>query len=139
MFSKFARVLSNCLGSSVAFVSALLLVVLWSITGPFFEYSENWQLVINTSTTIITFLMVFLLQNTQNHDTIAIQLKLDEIIRGLKGAHNELLKVEELPDEKLKEVLELYENLASQVKNKIKAGESDVDTPEIEKNIEDSL
>jgi low affinity Fe/Cu permease len=132
MFSRFARTLSRYLGKSFTFSLALGLVLLWLITGPLFKYSDTWQLVINTSTTIITFLMVFLLQNTQNRDTTAVHLKLDEIIRSMENTHNELLKIEELSDEDLKVFLDRYEDLAKQVKQKIQNGESDVGCPEVE-------
>ncbi len=87
MFTKFAKWISGKLGDSRAFLIAILVVLIWFITGPIFNYSDTWQLIINTGTTIVTFLMVFILQNTQNRDTIAIHLKLDEIIRAMKGAH----------------------------------------------------
>lgn len=126
MFSRFARHLSNLLGSSYAFGLALFFVITWLLTGPLFNYSETWQLVINTSTTIVTFLMIFLLQNTQNRDTMAIHLKLDEVIRSHHEAHNEMLKIEQLSDDDLKALLTRYETLASQLKEKMKAG-----TPEV--------
>jgi len=100
-FRVFARKTSNVLGSAWAFVLALLIIVVWGITGPTFHYSDTWQLIINTGTTIVTFLMVFLIQNTQNRDAKAVHLKLDEIIRAIKGARNELVDLEELSDEDL--------------------------------------
>src|SRR5438477_1509615 len=100
-FRVFARRTSNVLGSAWAFVLALLIIVVWGITGPTFHYSDTWQLIINTGTTIVTFLMVFLIQNTQNRDAKAVHLKLDEIIRAIKGARNELVDLENLSDEDL--------------------------------------
>jgi low affinity Fe/Cu permease len=103
-FRIFARRSSIILGSAWAFAGAVLVILIWIPTGPTFHFSDTWQLIINTATTIITFLMVFLIQNTQNRDAKAVHLKLDEIIRALKGARNELVDLEELSDEDLKEL-----------------------------------
>lgn len=100
-FSLFARATAAVTGHPLSFVIAVLSVVMWAALGPRAKYSEDWQLWINTSTTILTFLMVFLLQHTQNHDTRAIQLKLDELIRAVRGARNELISSESLSDEEL--------------------------------------
>jgi low affinity Fe/Cu permease len=100
-FRIFARRSSTVLGSAWAFASAILIIVLWGVTGPTFRYSDTWQLIINTGTTIVTFLMVFLIQNTQNRDAKAVHLKLDEIIRAVNGARNELVDLENLSDEDL--------------------------------------
>ena len=100
-FRIFARKSSNVLGSAWAFVGAILIIVVWALTGSTFHFSDTWQLIINTGTTIVTFLMVFLIQNTQNRDAKAVHLKLDEIIRALKNARNELVDLEELSDEDL--------------------------------------
>lgn len=100
-FARFSRLVARWLAHPVAFVCALLSVLAWALCGPFFKYSENWQLVINTGTTIATFLMVFLLQNTQNRDSKAIQVKLDELIRALNGARNELIDLENFTEEEL--------------------------------------
>jgi low affinity Fe/Cu permease len=100
-FHHFSKQLAAGVGSPWAFIAALGIVVVWSTTGPFFQYSDTWQLVINTSTTIVTFLMVFLIQNTQNRDAKAIHLKLDELIRSVKGARNTLIDLEELSEEEL--------------------------------------
>src|SRR5438477_10945094 len=100
-FRCFARRTSNVLGSAWAFAVAILIIVIWGVTGPTFHYSDTWQLIINTGTTIVTFLMVFLIQNTQNRDAKAVHLKLDEIIRAIKGARNELVDLENLSDEDL--------------------------------------
>lgn len=101
IFRKFAHHASEALGSPIAFVLAVLLVVGWALTGPLFEFSEPWQLVINTTTTIITFLMVFVIQNTQNRDIRTQQLKLDELLRAMQGARNSLIDLEDLTDEQI--------------------------------------
>src|ERR1700704_2885956 len=101
LFRKFAQTTSQAVGSSWSFILAALIIVIWAVTGPLFHYSDTWQLVINTGTTIITFLMVFLIQNTQNRDAKAIHLKLDELLRGVKGARTNLVDLEDLPDEEL--------------------------------------
>jgi len=110
-FRIFAQKASIVLGSAWAFVGAVLVVLVWVLTGPTFHFSDTWQLVINTATTVITFLMVFLIQNTQNRDTKAIHLKLDEMIRALKGARNQLLDLENLSDEELKKLEEQFRRL----------------------------
>src|SRR3954468_22980397 len=110
-FRVFARKTSSVLGSAWAFIMALLIIAVWAITGPTFHYSDTWQLIINTGTTIVTFLMVFLIQNTQNRDAKAMQLKLDEIIRALKNARNELVDLEDLSDEDLKKLEEQFRRL----------------------------
>jgi low affinity Fe/Cu permease len=108
-FYRYAAWASQLVGSSWAFFVAAGLVLLWLFSGPYFRYSDTWQLVINTATTIITFLMVFLIQNTQNRDARAIHLKLDEIIRSHKRAHNEMINIEKLSDEELAELTKHYE------------------------------
>jgi low affinity Fe/Cu permease len=110
-FRIFARKSSGLLGSAWAFVIALLIIAVWAVTGPIFHFSDTWQLIINTGTTIVTFLMVFLIQNTQNRDAKAVHLKLDEIIRALKGARNELVDLEELADEDLKKLEEQFKRI----------------------------
>src|SRR6266852_2684481 len=101
LFRKFAQMTSKAVGSSWAFIFAVLIIVVWAGTGPIFHYSDTWQLVINTGTTIITFLMVFLIQNTQNRDAKAIHLKLDELLKGVKGARTGLVNLEGLTDTEL--------------------------------------
>src|SRR5690242_987718 len=101
LFRKFAHKTSQIVGTSWVFILAVLIILVWAITGPMFHYSDTWQLVINTSTTIVTFLMVFLIQNTQNRDAKAIHLKLDELIRGVKGARTHLVDLENMSDEEL--------------------------------------
>src|SRR5256886_14291837 len=110
-FRLFARRSSIVLGSAWAFASAILIILIWGLTGPTFHYSNTWQLIINTGTTIVTFLMVFLIQNTQNRDAKAVHLKLDEIIRALKGARNELVDLEELSDEDLKKLEKQFQRI----------------------------
>ena len=110
-FRIFARNSSTILGSAWAFTIAVVVIVIWAATGPAFHFSNTWQLIINTGTTIVTFLMVFLIQNTQNRDAKAVHLKLDEIIRAIKGARNELVDLEELSDEDLKKLEEQFQRL----------------------------
>jgi low affinity Fe/Cu permease len=100
-FRKLARRVSIAIGSPIAFVIALIACIGWALTGPMFGFSATWQLVINTATTVVTFLVVFLIQNTQNHDSRALHLKLDELLRAVKSARNSLVDIEELPDEEL--------------------------------------
>jgi len=111
LFRKFAQAASQAVGSSWAFILAVLIILVWGLTGPMFNYSDTWQLVINTGTTIITFLMVFLIQNTQNRDAKAIHLKLDELIRGVKGARTHLVDLETLSDEELDRLQEQFKRL----------------------------
>ncbi len=110
-FRVFARQSSIILGSAWVFTAAILIIVAWALTGPTFHFSDTWQLIINTGTTIVTFLMVFLIQNTQNRDAKAFQLKLDEIIRAVKGARNELVDLENLSDEDLKKLEQQFKSI----------------------------
>ena len=110
-FRVFARRSSAVLGSAWAFAGAILVIVVWALTGPTFHFSDTWQLIINTGTTIVTFLMVFLIQNTQNRDAKAMHLKLDEIIRAVKGARNQLVDLEKLSDEELDKLEKQFEQL----------------------------
>ena len=110
-FRIIARRSSIALGSAWAFVGALLVILVWVLTGPAFHFSDTWQLVINTATTVITFLMVFLIQNTQNRDAKAVHLKLDEVIRALKGARNQLVDLENLSDADLKKLEKQFQRL----------------------------
>jgi low affinity Fe/Cu permease len=111
LFRKFAQTTSQAVGSSWSFILAVAIIIVWAITGPMFHYSDTWQLVINTGTTIITFLMVFLIQNTQNRDAMAIHLKLDELIRGVKGARTHLVELEDLSDDELERLQEQFKRL----------------------------
>jgi low affinity Fe/Cu permease len=119
-FLVFARWMANATGKPAAFGLALFVVITWAVTGPIFGYSDTWQLVINTGTTIVTFLMVFLIQNTQNRDTQALQLKLDELIRVTKGARNRMLDLEEMDEDHLERLRQIYERLANQARSKDK-------------------
>lgn len=112
IFTKFAKWTSRVTGKPVTFISAVVVILLWAVTGPLFQFSDTWQLVINTGTTIITFLMVFLIQNTQNRDTEALQVKLDELIRSSREARNQVLNLEELDDDELDEIRKEYYELA---------------------------
>ena len=123
-FLKVANVLSRFAGRASTFVGAVGLVLLWAVLGPFFGLSDTWQLVINTSTTIVTFLMVFLIQNTQNRDTAAIQTKLDELIRVTADAHNALLDLEELDEQDIAQIRAPYEDLAREAREQGGLGES---------------
>src|SRR5438552_17132739 len=116
-FRLFARRSSIILGSAWAFAGAVLVILVWILTGPTFHFSDTWQLIINTATTIITFLMVFLIQNTQNRDAKAVHLKLDEIIRALKGARNELVDLEELSDDDLAKLEKQFQRIRSKAEH----------------------
>jgi len=130
-YSRFAKSASRFCGRPIVFVLAVATIATWIITGPLFGFSDTWQLVINTATTIITFLMVFLIQSSQNRDTQAIQIKLDELIRATKGAHNALLDLEELEEEQLDSFREKYEVLARLARtNALVSPLNDTDTPE---------
>ena len=115
-FSRFARVVSHASGRPATFAIALFVVLAWGITGPIFNFSDTWQLVINTATTIVTFLMVFLIQNTQNRDSVAMQLKLDELIRAVDGARNAIVSLEDVGDEELAKVKAGYDMLAREAR-----------------------
>lgn len=128
--SDIAKFASRYAGEPDAFYLAVLVLVVWAITGPIFDFSDTWQLVINTGTTIITFLMVFLIQNSQNRDTEAIHIKLDELIRATKGAHNAMMGLEELNKESLDAFKERYEELASTAREELLSGKQDTHTPE---------
>ena len=129
-YSRFAKTAAHFCGRPKVFVLAVAVIVVWVVTGPLFAFSDTWQLVINTGTTIITFLMVFLIQNTQNRDTEAIQVKLDELIRATKGAHNALLDLEELEEESLDAFRTKYRALAAAARDQLSRGAKDTDTPD---------
>ncbi len=131
LFNRLAKWASRASGRPLAFALALLVVVAWVVTGPVFGFSDTWQLVINTGTTIVTFLMVFLIQNSQNRDTEAIQLKLDELIRATRGAHNALLDLEELEERELDNFRQRYIELAKAARESRSGDETDRGTPEV--------
>jgi low affinity Fe/Cu permease len=116
-FRLFAHRSAVMLGSAWAFAAAAFVILVWLVTGPTFHFSDTWQLIINTATTIITFLMVFLIQNTQNRDAKAMHLKLDELIRALKGARNQLVDLEDLSDEELKKLEEQFQRMRKRAEN----------------------
>src|SRR5437867_9357051 len=130
-FARFANRTAHWVGHPSSFMLAITIVVIWAVTGPLFRFSDSWQLVINTGTTIITFLMVFLIQNTQDRDSQAMQLKLDELIRAIEGAHNALLDLEELTQFDLDRLRKRYEALARQAREDLRQGQQDTGTPEI--------
>jgi low affinity Fe/Cu permease len=129
-YGWFARQVARASGRPISFSVAVLVVLLWLATGPLFGFSDTWQLVINTATTIITFLMVFVIQNTQNRDSEALQIKIDELIRATRGAHNTLLDLEEMAEQQRDQLHERYEALARWAREQVQGGASDTDTPE---------
>ena len=130
-FNRIAKWAARFTGRPLCFGLAVVVIAAWVVTGPLFGYSDTWQLVINTGTTIVTFLMVFLIQNTQNRDTEAIQIKLDELIRATQGANNRLLDLEELEDRELEEFRARYEALAERARRSL-AGEEREGTPRVQ-------
>lgn len=131
-FDRFSSAVARWTGHAWAFGLACASVLVWAISGPLFGFSDTWQLVINTSTTIVTFLMVFLIQNTQNRDSKAVQLKLDELLRSTQGAHNALLDLEELNEDELNRIRRLYAALAAKARMDMDTGLLDVDIPDID-------
>ena len=126
-FNRFAAQVARRSGHSTTFGLAALVIVGWAVTGPLFGFSDTWQLVINTSTTIVTFLMVFLIQNSQNRDSLATQMKLDELIRATLGAHNVLLDLEECSDAELSTLRQHYSRLAARARASVASGLADTD------------
>jgi low affinity Fe/Cu permease len=133
-FSHFARWTARAAGHPSAFLAAVLVICVWAILGPLFGFSDTWQLVINTGTTIVTFLMVFVIQNTQNRESVAVQLKLDELVRSVRGAHNAVLDLEELTDEELDRLRARYEELARAAREGLRRGRNDTGTPDVRRN-----
>jgi low affinity Fe/Cu permease len=133
-FTRFAKYTSSVAGKPKTFGLAIFIILIWAISGPIFQFSDTWQLIINTGTTIITFLMVFLIQNTQNRDTAALQIKLDELIRSTMGAHNALLDLEELEELELDSIRKKYQKIASNARKDIKSGKLDTEICELEKD-----
>ena len=130
-FARFAKWTADATGHPLAFALAVLLIAVWPVTGPRFRFSDTWQLVINTGTTIVTFLMVFLIQNTQNRDSAAVQLKLDELIRAVAGAHNALLDLEELAEEDVERLRGRYQEMARRARADLLRGLRDTDTADL--------
>ena len=124
MLERFSRKATEATGTSTAFILAALVIVVWIVTGPLFQFSDTWQLVINTGTTIVTFLMVFLIQRSQNKDALAIHLKLNEIVAALEGASNRLIDVEDLTEAEIKTLHTHYQKLVSMAKRDIKLTQS---------------
>jgi low affinity Fe/Cu permease len=118
-FRKFAIKVSQAVGSPKAFILAILIITIWAGSGAFFNFSDTWQLVINTGTTIVTFLIVFLIQNTQNRDSKALHIKLDELLRGVKGARNEMVDIEDLPDEEIEALHQQFKKLHIKYKKEL--------------------
>lgn len=131
IFSRFAKKTADAMGRPAAFALAMAFILLWLLTGPLFGFSDTWQLVINTSTTVITFLMVFLIQNAQNRDTRALQIKLDELIRVTEGAHSALLDLEELSDHDLHAFARRYQALAAESRRRVARGEADTHVDDV--------
>ena len=129
-YAQFAKAAAHFCGRPLVFILAVVVILTWALTGPMFGFSDTWQFFINTSTTITTFLMVFIIQSTQNRDTGAIQIKLDELIRATRGAHNALLDLEELEDEKLDAFRVRYQALATAARIELDQGRKDTGTPE---------
>lgn len=129
-YGGISKAVSRFCGKPLVFFMAVSVIGVWIVTGPLFGFSDTWQLVINTGTTIVTFLMVFLIQNTQNRDTEAIQIKLDELIRATAGAHNALMDLEEMDERMLDQFRAKYQVLAKSARGKLALGERDTDTPE---------
>jgi low affinity Fe/Cu permease len=129
-FSRLARGCARTAGNPLAFGLAAGAIIVWAILGPIFHFSDTWQLVINTATTIVTFLMIFLVQNTQNRDSEAVQLKLDELLRATETAHNALLDIEELSEEELDELKKQFAQLAEKARTDLRKGKADLGCPE---------
>lgn len=129
-FAQFCQALSNRAGSSKTFLTAIVLIVVWALTGPYFHYNDTWQLIINTSTTIITFLMVFLIQNTQNRDSDILHLKIDELIRATKEAQNATLSLDKMGARELRKLREQYSSLGEAGNINFNATEEDATTPD---------
>jgi low affinity Fe/Cu permease len=131
VFSRLAKWVARNTGRSAAFGTACLVILAWAVTGPLFHFSDTWQLVINTGTTIITFLMVFLIQNTQNRDSEAMHIKLDELIRCAEGGHNSLLDLEELTQEEIDRMRARYAVLAREAREHLRQGMGDTGQPDV--------
>jgi len=131
-FARFSKATARTTGHTGTFMLALAVVLGWLVTGPLFGFSDTWQLVINTGTTIVTFLMVFLIQSTQNRDSEAMQVKLDELLRVTRGAHNVLLDLEELEDRELDAIKNSYCEIAESAREQLRRGGVDTDVPQVQ-------
>jgi len=132
LFTRFSKKTAHATGQPYTFAVALALIVIWAVTGPLFQFSDTWQLVVNTGTTVVTFLMVFLIQSTQNRDAEAVHIKLDELLRVTSGAHNVLLDLEELEERDLEKLREAYCRLAEEARRGLDHGRSDAGVPSID-------
>jgi low affinity Fe/Cu permease len=135
-FTRFAKATAHATGQPVTFALAVFVIIAWAVSGPIFKWSDTWQLVINTGTTIITFLMVFLIQSTQNRDSEAVHIKLDELLRISPGAHNVLINLEELDEAELEKIRMVYEHLAEQARSGESHGRSESGVPPIRDLVE---
>jgi len=131
LFTRFSKWTARATGNPLTFAAAVAIIVIWALTGPIFHWSDTWQLVVNTGTTIVTFLMVFLIQSTQNRDAEAVHVKLDELLRVLPGAHNVLLDLEELEEHELDRLRAIYCRLADDARRGVSRGRSDEGVPDI--------
>ena len=134
-FTRFAKWTARATGRPFSFTIAVLVIAVWAVTGPLFGFSDTWQLIINTGTTIVTFLMVFLIQNTQYRDSEAIQVKLDELIRLSKGGHNALLDLEELGEDELDRIQASYRKIAQEAREQLGRGLADTGVPEVQQEV----
>jgi len=132
LFNRSAKWVARATGHPTVFALAVLVIIIWLVTGPIFRFSDTWQLLINTGTNIVTVLMVFLIQNTQNRDGEAMQLKLDELIRAIEGAHNAFLDIEELTEADLDRIKARFERLAQQAREDLQRGLQDTGTPQVD-------
>jgi low affinity Fe/Cu permease len=132
-FTCFANYTAKAAGHHLTFILAVLIIVVWAVTGPVFGFSDTWQLIINTGTTIVTFLMVFLIQNTQNRDSTALHLKIDEIVRALDGARNSVLNLEDLEDKDLEKIHQRYKALADQAQDALERDDVETAAEHLEK------
>ena len=135
-FTRFAKRTAHATGQPVTFALAVFVILAWAISGPIFHWSDTWQLIINTGTTIVTFLMVFLIQSTQNRDSEAVQVKLDELLRVTPGAHNVLMNLEELEEHELERIRAVYVRLAEAARRGNDDGRSDEGVPDIDDLLE---
>jgi low affinity Fe/Cu permease len=130
-FSRLAKWTAHASGRPATFAVAVVVILVWAASGPIFHYSDTWQLVINTGTTVVTFLMVFLIQNTQNRDATAMQIKLDELVRAVHGAHNAVVSMEDAEEQELVATKARYDALAARARARAGSGEGDTDSPEL--------